>query len=149
MHGSFGHGGVTDVLSEQDFHFQAWKLICAYKRRDVLAFHVPNGEKRDPRTAAKLQAMGVRPGVSDLLLVVAGRLHCIELKTEKGRLSPDQRVFLADAETAGCQTHVVRSMDELSHVLNKIGALRVRLTYPKFRGDLGAQQVTEGAEALG
>lgn len=137
------------MLTELDFHFQAWKLICAYKRRDVLAFHVPNGEKRDPRTAAKLQAMGVRPGVSDLVVIVAGRAHFIELKTEKGKLSPDQKVFLADAETAGCKTHVVRSMNELAGVLNAIGALRVRLTFPPFRGDLGAQPVTEGAEALG
>lgn len=137
------------MLSEQDFHFQAWKLICAYKRRDVLAFHVPNGEKRDPRTAAKLQAMGVRPGVSDLVVIVGGRAHFIELKTEKGRVSVDQKVFLADAETAGCTTHVVRSMKELGDALSDIGALRVRLTTRPVHGDLGAQPVTEGAEALG
>lgn len=136
------------VSSELSFHLQAWKLICAYKRRDVLAFHVPNGEKRDRRTAARLQAMGVRPGVSDFLVIVAGRLHCIELKNENGRLSAEQRVFLADAETAGCHAHVARTMDELSGILNAIGALRVRLTQP-VHGGHGAQPVTEGAEALG
>lgn len=135
-------------MSEIDFHLQAWKLISAYKRRDVLAFHVPNGEKRDRRTAARLQAMGVRPGVSDFVVIVRGSVHFVELKTEKGVVSSDQKVFLADAETAGCCTHVVRSMDQLAGVLNAIGALRVRLT-TAFRGDLGAQPVTEGAEALG
>lgn len=135
--------------SELELHFQAWKMMCAYKRRDVLAFHVPNGEKRDPRTAAKLQAMGVRPGVSDFIVIVGGRAHFIELKTGKGKVSVDQKVFLADAETAGCKTDVVRSMDELARVLNEIGALRVRLTTRPVCGDLGAQPVTEGAEALG
>lgn len=135
--------------AETELHFVAWKMICAYRRRDVLAFHVPNGEKRDPRTAAKLQAMGVRPGVSDFVVIVAGRVHFIELKTTKGALSADQRVFLADAETAGCCTHVVRSLDELAGVLNAIGALRVRLTPSPVRGGLGAQPVTEGAGALG
>lgn len=136
-------------MSELSFHLQAWKLICAYKRRDVLAFHVPNGEKRDRRTAARLQAMGVRPGVSDFEVIVSGRAHFIELKVGTGRLSAEQRVFLADAETAGCFTHVVHSMDELVGALNAIGALRVRLTTPTVHGDPGAQPVTEGAEALG
>ena len=135
-------------LPELDFHFQAWKLISAYKRRDVLAFHVPNGEKRDPRTADRLKAMGVRPGVSDFVVIVGGCTHFIELKTAKGSLSAEQRIFLADADTAGCMTHVVRSIDELSDVLNTIGALRVLLV-TATHGGIGAQPVTEGAEALG
>ncbi|MFG1340393.1 hypothetical protein [Xanthobacter autotrophicus] len=135
--------------SEAKFHFLAWKLISSYRRRDVLAFHIPNGEKRARRTGAKLHAMGVRPGASDFLVVVAGRIHWIELKTEVGELSADQRVFLADAETAGCTTHVARSLDELASILNTIGAMRVRLTTKCVRGGLGAQPVTEGAEALG
>ncbi|MFG1389067.1 hypothetical protein [Xanthobacter versatilis] len=134
--------------SEAEFHFLAWKLICAYKRRDVLAIHIPNGEKRDKRTGARLQAMGVRPGASDFLVIVAGRANFIELKTEAGRISADQRIFLADAETAGCTTHVVRSIPELAEALSKIGALRVRLTFP-VHGGSGAQPNTEGAEALG
>ena len=134
--------------SELSFHLEAWKLICAYKRRDVLALHVPNGERRDRRTAARLKAMGVVPGVSDFLMVVAGRTHFIELKAATGRLSADQRVFLADADTAGCQTHVVRSIGDLACTLNSISALRVRLTEP-VHGGHGAQPDTEGAEALG
>ena len=35
-------------------------------RPDVIMRHVPNGEHRDPRTAAKLKAMGVLPGSADL-----------------------------------------------------------------------------------
>lgn len=136
------------MSSELSFHLEAWKLICAYKRRDVLAIHIPNGEKRDRRTGARLKAMGVRPGASDFLVVVSGLAHWIELKTEAGRLSADQRVFLADADTAGCRTHVVRSIPELAGVLNSIGALRVRLTFPAHGGS-GAQPNTEGAEALG
>ena len=43
--------------------------------------------------------------------------HWIELKTEAGRISADQRVFLADADTAGCRTHVVRSVQQLAGVV--------------------------------
>src|SRR5215831_5961543 len=41
-----------------------WRL-----RDDVLMFHCPNGEHRDKRTAAKLKAMGVLPGVADLIFM--------------------------------------------------------------------------------
>lgn len=136
------------MASELAFHLEAWALISAYKRRDVLAFHVPNGEKRNPVTAAKLKAMGVLPGVSDFVIAVAGQIHFVELKTARGRLSPIQRAFLDDAEAARCATHVVRSIGELVETLNTIGALRVRLTLPAHGGH-GAQPVTEGAEALG
>lgn len=34
-------------------------------------YHTPNGEHRDPRTAAKLRRMGVRAGVLDWALPVA------------------------------------------------------------------------------
>lgn len=34
-----------------------------------------NGEHRDPRTGAKLRAMGVQPGTPDLLLLIGGQLH--------------------------------------------------------------------------
>ena len=135
--------------SELALHFEAWRLICAYRRRDVLALHIPNGEKRDRRTAARLKAMGVRAGASDFLLIVSGEVHWIELKTANGRLSTEQRAFLEDAETARCSTHVVRSIEELAVILNSIGALRVRLTVQSARGDLGAHPVTGGAEALG
>ena len=36
-----------------------------------LMYHVPNGEKRDKATAAKLKRMGVKPGVCDIVLPAA------------------------------------------------------------------------------
>lgn len=36
----------------------------------ALLFHIPNGEKREPSTAARLKRMGVKPGIPDLFLPV-------------------------------------------------------------------------------
>lgn len=55
-------------------------------------YHTPNGGFRTPREAAKFTAMGVRPGVADLTLILL-RIYFIELKFENGRQSKDQMAF--------------------------------------------------------
>ena len=40
-------------------------------------------------------AMGLRAGVSDLVVVLEGRVIFVEVKTPKGRLSEHQRFFRA------------------------------------------------------
>lgn len=56
-------------------------------------FAVPNGGKRDARTAAKLKEEGVVAGVADLILLVPNRFYgalLIEMKTAKGKQSKSQ-----------------------------------------------------------
>ena len=58
-----------------------------------LLFAVPNGGARSKATAGKLKAEGVVAGVADLILLVPKQWAfalCIEMKTEKGRQSPEQ-----------------------------------------------------------
>ena len=57
----------------------------------------------------------------DAALYTAGRLLCIEAKTGKGRLSADQRAWLARAEAAGALCLVARSLDELREALAAAG----------------------------
>lgn len=62
----------------------------------AFVFHVPNGGRRDRRTAAILRGMGVRAGVADLgMLREQGRSGWIELKTEEGTQEPEQLAFEA------------------------------------------------------
>lgn len=58
-----------------------------------LCYAVPNGGKRDPITAARLKAEGVKAGVPDVVYPVPRHVwHSlyIELKAGKGRPSDDQ-----------------------------------------------------------
>lgn len=59
-------------------------------RPTVFWFHVANGELRARITAAILAGMGVKKGVPDLIFIIRGVAHCLELKREGGVLSPDQ-----------------------------------------------------------
>lgn len=56
-------------------------------------FHVPNGGKRNPREAARFKKMGVRAGVSDIIMLYPmGGFHglIIELKAANGKMTSDQ-----------------------------------------------------------
>jgi hypothetical protein len=87
-------------------------------------WHTPNGEHRDPRTAAKFKAMGVKPGIPDLLLLSpTDRLHCLEIKAHAGRLSEEQETFRQDRLAAGTPYVIARSIDEALAALDGWGAL--------------------------
>ena len=60
-------------------HMAVAKLLRQHARSDWQWTHIDNGEVRDPRTAAKLKQMGLRPGWPDFVLVPpTGRLHCLD-----------------------------------------------------------------------
>lgn len=62
-----------------------------------LVFHIPNGGGRSKGEGAKLKALGVLPGVSDLMLPVAKNGYhglWIELKAENGKPSLDQLAWI-------------------------------------------------------
>jgi hypothetical protein len=103
-------------------------------RPDVIWRHVPNGEHRDPRTAAKLKAMGVLPGSADLefhWLEFDGvdhrkyrRVLHLELKADKGRLTDSQASFALAVKLLGDEYHVVRSIDQAIGILGEFGLIR-------------------------
>jgi len=70
-------------------------------------FAIPNGGKRDMRTAAKLKAEGVVPGVPDLF-IPAWNLW-VEMKTLRGRVTPRQRDMIKHLLECGHKVEVIRT----------------------------------------
>lgn len=70
------------------------------------------------RRSDKAQIMG-HPGVPDLLLAKNGRVMFLELKTEKGRITPDQQAWIDALMTTLTGAWVVRpsSLDFMLRVL--------------------------------
>lgn len=91
--------------------------------RGLVFFHVPNGGKRQPREAALFKAMGVRAGVSDLILVHAGKIFALELKAEKGRASEAQMEFLSDIDREGAFTAMPTGLNAALATLESWGLL--------------------------
>lgn len=83
----------------------AWaKMIEGVHPEIRRMFHVPNGGKRDPKTAAAMKAEGVKAGVPDIVLPVPrGGYHglWIELKTDTGKPSKEQTEWLEYLNSVG------------------------------------------------
>jgi len=113
-----------------EFQFQAslvkqWQYL---RRAGVIMFAVPNGELRDKRAAAKLKAMGVLPGVADLIFLWATgttvRVLFLELKAKGRGLSDAQRWFRDNVRMIRCYFEVADNIDEALKILRKYHLLR-------------------------
>ncbi len=78
-------------------------------------FAIPNGGLRHIRTAARLKDEGVMAGVADLFLMKPSGLYhglFIEMKSEKGKLTDNQTLFLRKAIFEGYEIKVCYSFIE-------------------------------------
>lgn len=66
----------------------------------------------------RLSGFAIR-GVSDILGIHKGRMLCIEVKSAKGRLRPEQREFLDKMSKLGALTCVARGWPEVLHALSE------------------------------
>lgn len=120
------------LMSEAALQANVVKLLQAYARHDVCYWHCPNGEIRNHKVGAKLKLAGVRAGAADLMFVIDGQFHALELKTEIGTLSGKQFQFQEDLERAGGLFHVAFGLDQAIGVLRGLDVFRegVRFTVP-------------------
>lgn len=106
--------------AEQAAIFEWAKLQKQRYPELALLYHVPNGGKRDARTAAILKRCGVKAGVPDLVLPVA---RCgyhglyIELKAGKNRTSEKQDIWLKNLREQGHMTAVCYGFEEATNMI--------------------------------
>ncbi len=111
---------VTHKQKEISLHIPVATFLTYAWPDDLLWTHFPAGEKRDIKTAAKLKAMGLKPGWSDFIFVLPnGQLGKIELKTGTTPLSDDQIKVRDKAIALGCGYAVCRSLDEVEATLTR------------------------------
>lgn len=76
-------------------------------------WHCPNGGFRDSITASIMTGQGLTPGVQDLHLVWGGRYYLIEVKTEKGEVSAEQKVVHAQHDRQGFKTYIFKTSEQI------------------------------------
>jgi hypothetical protein len=94
------------------------------KDKRCMILSIPNGGLRDKMTAVTMKATGLYKGAADLLVVYKGWVGFVELKTEVGIQSPEQRQFEAHCIEAGLPYKLVRSLAEFQDLIATLDAER-------------------------
>jgi len=111
---------------ESSIHIAVVHHLELFGKPNLFWWHTPNGELRSVETARKLKAMGVRPGISDLLFIFRNRLFALELKTKAGRTTPEQVRFQTLVLATGGDAAVARSFGDALTILENWDMLRIR-----------------------
>lgn len=85
---------------------------------------IANEGKRSAVMGHELKLMGMYPGAADLLIVVEGRAHFLELKAPGGMQSASQRDFQAHCIQENIPYEIVFSLADALKVLSNWGAIK-------------------------
>lgn len=109
---------------EADIQSDFFKQVKLFFPRipDKLLFAIPNGGSRNKLEAINLKRQGVKPGVSDVILLIPKggfASLCMEFKTKTGKQSAEQKEFQKQAENCGNKYVIVRSVKEAIEEMKK------------------------------
>lgn len=84
-------------------------------------FSVPNEaiQKMAWKQISTFKAMGLKSGVSDVIVLSEGKVLFVEFKTEKGIQTAKQRNFQQAVEALGFDYHICRSVEEFQKIIKK------------------------------
>lgn len=96
-------------------------IVQYLQTRGVYFFSVPNeAAGRDAAIRmARLKALGLRSGVSDMVLIFPGQVVFVEVKDDKGKQSDAQRRFQDKVNELGFDYYLVRSVEDVEKVVDK------------------------------
>jgi len=92
------------------------------QHKDILAFHVPNGGKRNQIEAARFKRMGVLAGVADILILEPRGKHpllALELKSQGGKQTPYQLAFEANCIRRNIKYKVAHSFYQAKEIIDE------------------------------
>jgi len=61
-------------------------------------------------------------GTSDIIGIWRGKMLCIEVKSQTGRIRPEQKLFLEAMQSLGAIAFVARSLQDVLLVLSEAGS---------------------------
>ena len=81
-----------------------------------LIFSVPN-EGKNAKEQMYKKMLGMKSGVSDLIVVMQGRVMFVEVKDDTGKQSENQIQFQNDVKALGFEYYLVRSLEDFKACL--------------------------------
>lgn len=102
-------------------------IVAFLRANGLFCFHIKNQGKWSPAYGARLNAMGRVKGMLDLEVItpiteaLPRGVFMIEVKSEKGSLSKDQRAVAATLAELGIPTVEARSINDVERALRAFG----------------------------
>lgn len=91
-----------------------YEIVQWLQSQGIYFFSVANeAAGRSVQAVTRLKSMGLRAGVSDLVVVLPGRVIFLEVKDADGVQSHLQKVFQDRVEALGHQYKLVRNVQEV------------------------------------
>lgn len=84
---------------------------------NALIFAIPNGGSRHKLEAVKLKAEGVLAGIPDLQVILQNKVFFIEMKTQKGSQTPNQKQMQEKINSLGFNYFVCRSFEDFQEII--------------------------------
>ena len=112
---------MTEEKKDEAWHQKQLIQWCKQFSWGQFLYHVPNESVGGYGWTVRNRQMGMRKGVPDLVLPIPMRgFHglYIEMKTEKGRLSLEQKRWIDALKTFGYCTEVARGWEEARDLLS-------------------------------
>lgn len=80
-------------------------------------FHVPNGGSRNAVEGMQLKASGVVAGIPDCVLIHLGNAYGFEMKTQSGKVSPEQQKVHKVWQEDGTPVYIIRSLEDFQAII--------------------------------
>lgn len=97
---------------------ECMRLVDYLKSKNLRFTHVANESKSLPQRI-KNARLGTSKGFPDYVIFVPGHVLFIEMKKRRnGRLSPEQKQWIADLTTLGQRAYVCAGFDEVKAVID-------------------------------
>lgn len=101
--------------SETSIHLAVMEWVRLHPKLSPYVLHIPNESKRSPRYGKLLKDMGMRKGVSDLFIALPRNGYhgaWIEIKSDIGKVSPEQFKFIEEMKEVGYYCAVTVGVDQ-------------------------------------
>ena len=107
-------------MKHEEAKLQA-EIVQYLQKRGIYFFAVSNeANGRNKIQQMQMIAMGLRPGVSDMVWILPGKVVFVEVKTEDGKQSEAQKRFEAKVNELGFDYFLVRSMESVKILVDNL-----------------------------
>ena len=110
--GTAATGKRRPSMSEDAIHRAVIGHLNVRARKGCIYWHTPNGGARGKTEAARFVGLGVKAGIPDLVIIMGGEVYGLELKADKGRVTPIQRSVHDQMREAGATVAVAFGLDD-------------------------------------